>query len=236
MVQPGAAVVVPHLRITWGGSIGNPAVDQWSNGLAWQLGPEAMSANELQVAADGCGIALNDWITSAGASIGSAVLLEWVKAVWVLSTGKNRDVNTAVFELNSPNARGNNPVNPSWNQAYAVTLRTALSRGRGHAGRIYPPLSGKNPAGTTPYLAEADANAMASAFATCIVAMRTAIGNAQNPPNSRPATPVVVSRLTQDGRAPILTPITGCVVDRVADVIHARTNQVPRAEGARVAV
>lgn len=232
MTAPGAAQVVPHMRLTWGGTIGTPPLDEWSNGLAFQVGPEAMSADELGLAVDTCAIALDKWIKSFGASIGNAVLLAWVKAVWVNADGKNRDINTEMLELNSASSVGNNTINPSWNQSYALTFRTDVSRGRGHSGRIYPPLSGKNPAGLTPYLDKAEADGMAQAFATCITELKTAIGAAQTPQNSRAATPVIVSRRTPDGRAPMLTPIRRVVVDRVADVMHSRTRQVPRSEGA----
>jgi hypothetical protein len=236
MSAPGGTKVIPHLRLTWGGTIGSPEVDAWSNGIAFAVGPEAMSAEELELAVDTCGPVLKAWITSSNSQIGLPVLLEWVKAVWVKADGKNRDVNTAVFELNDTSARGALSPSPSWNQSYALTLRTDISRGRGHSGRIYPPVSGGNPEGTTPYLKGQFADLMAQQFATCLTALKAAIGAAQTPQNSRPAVPVVVSRVTDDGRPPILTPITHVVVDRVADVIHSRTAQVPRNESATFTV
>lgn len=236
MTAPGAALVVPHMRLTWGGTIGTPPVDEWSNGLAFSVLPEAMSAEELGLAVDTCAITIDKWIKSNGASIGIAVQLTWVKAVWVNADGKNRDVNTEVLDLGTSGGRGNNTVNPSWNQAYALTFRTDVTRGRGHSGRIYPPLSGKNPTGNTPYLEKTEADLMAQAFATCITELKADIGAAQTPQFSRPVVPVVVSRRTPDGRAPILTPIKRVVVDRVADVMHSRTRQVPRAEGATFSI
>lgn len=233
MTAPGATTVVPHMRLSWGGSLGIPAVEIWSNGLAFRVGPEAPSAAELQAVADAAANPIQDFVTNVNAQIGSAVSLEWVKAVWLLNNGRQRDTNTAMHDYPTPFPRGAKSTNPIWEQSYCVTLRTALNRGRGHAGRIYLPLAGPNPEGTTPYAPASYADNLAALYATFDGQLHTAI-NGVLPGTGRVAHSAISSRGTVDNPVPLLTNITGCVVDRVPDVQRRRVNRVQRLEGTRV--
>lgn len=221
------------MRVTWGGSLGIPAVEIWSNGLAYRVGPEAPSAAELEAVADAVANPIQDFVTNVNAQIGSAASLEWTKATWLLNNGRQRDTNTAIHDYATPYPRGAKTTNPIWEQSYCVTLRTALNRGRGHAGRIYLPLAGPNPEGTTPYAPASYADNLAALFQTFYTQMNTAINGAL-PGTGRSAHMAISSRGTADNPIPLLTNVTGAVVDRVPDVQRRRVNRVQRLEGARV--
>lgn len=231
MTAPALNPATPHMRLQFGGSIGVPEVEVWSNGLAFRVGPEAPSEQELQQIADAVANPIQDFVTNINSQIATAVALKWVKASWVLSSGKNRDVNTALHEYATPFPRGAKASGPIWPQTYAITLRTDLRRGRGHAGRIYVPVCGPAPEGNTPYAPAAYADGLAVQFAALHTGLMTAI-NAVIQPFARNAGLVIHSRATKDGRPATMTDVTSCVVDRVADIQHRRTNRVPRLEGA----
>lgn len=206
----------------------------WSNGLAYRVGPEAPSAAELQAIADGCAGPIQDFVTNINAQIGTAVSLEWVKAVWLLNNGKQRDTNTAIHDYASPFPRGSKSTNPIWEQSYCVTLRTALNRGRGHAGRIYLPLAGPQPDGTTPYAPASYANSLANLFVTMNQQIMAAMAAALGGGGTRSGRLAISSRVSEDHPLPLLTDVTRVVVDRVPDVQRRRVNRVQRAEGTTV--
>lgn len=233
MTAPQPGVVVPHLRVSWGGNLGAGG-EIWSNSTAWSLSTgEAPSAAELQAICETGILDVAPLVTGIGQQVSPAVNLGWMKAVWILNTGRQRDVNTAMIEYPAGNQPKGSGSQVPWTQTYAVTLRTALQRGRGHAGRLFPPPCGPMPEGVTPYAPAAFADALSGNYAIALNALRTSINTAlDGDPNVRFADLVISSRRTDDGRAAMLTPVVRCVVDRVADVMHSRTNRVPRLEGA----
>jgi hypothetical protein len=127
---------------------------------------------------------------------------------------------------------------PPWYQTYVITFRTAVGRGRAHAGRIYPPLAGPHGlAAGSPYIAAADATAMATAAAAFLSSCADRLHQVRGLTSVDYAHPVVVSPGShQKGTQPLAYDITGCEVDRVPDVMHSRTRQVPRAAPAVVAL
>lgn len=221
--------VLPHLRISWGGTLGDSNQDIWSNALNFRVsGGGNPDASELEEIAAAVAPFLKFFVTGLVFDVSPAVAMRWVKAVWVLGTGKQRDQNTAIFDLPSI-GRGVGSAK-IWEQTYALTLRTALKRGRGHAGRIYPPICGPQPSGQSPYAAVDFANDAAANYATGIKAVRDAINSTMNDA-LRTAFLTIVSRGTAANPTPLLTDVTTCVIDRVADIQHRRVNRVPRAEG-----
>lgn len=223
----------PHLRISFGGTIGDTSVGEiWSNTIRYVLaGQAAPSANTLQTVADNVAAPLSAWFSSAAALISSVANLTYVKATWVLDTGKQRDSNTAQHEYAAPGPTGGHSFNPIWEQSYVITLRSGLKRGRGHAGRIYPPLSGNGPTGVTPYCSAADATGMAHAFALGMTQIATAISNVVEPGGPTGGFAVVSPGSRNAGTLPLYQYIQTVVVDRVADIMHSRTNRVKRLEG-----
>lgn len=232
MPWPGTPVL-PHIRLSWGGTLGDAAQDVWSNALNWEIpGGTAASAAELEAIAAAVAPFVKTFVTGMPFDVSPAVAIRWVKAVWVLNTGKQRDQNTAIFDL--PAAGRGIGSAKIWEQTYALTLRTALKRGRGHAGRIFPPISGPQPTGQSPYAALEFATDAAATYAAGIKAMRQAISDALEGP--RVANLVVVSRGSETNPDPLLTTVTGVVMDRVADIQHRRVNRVARAEGALASI
>lgn len=231
MTAPSPGTVLPHLRLSWGGSLGD-AGEIWSNSLAFELNSgETPTEAELLAIATTTAPTLADLVAFAPLLVSVAVRAEWVKATWILNTGRQRDVNTALYEWPANSRPQGQSQAVPWTQTYAVTLRTPVQRGRGHSGRIFPPPCGPMPENRTPYAPTAFATSMAQTYGGAILGLRDAINTALVG-DTRFVNPVVVSRRTPDGRPAMLTQINGTVVDRVADVMHKRTNRVERSEGA----
>lgn len=220
---------VPHVRLTWGGTLGGGAQDIWSNGLAFRVSNGlAPTAAELQAFAQATAPNLGDLVSASVFQTSPAVTMRWVKAVWILNTGKQRDSETAIYDLPVPAVgAGDSRI---WEQSYCVTLRTNVKRGRGHAGRIYPPINGPSPEGNGPYAALAFVNNAAQAYAAAFRACEVQLSDVMNDPN-RTGFLVIHSRGTQENPIPIVTDVQSCVMDRVADIQHRRVNRVLRAEG-----
>lgn len=227
------ATYVPHMRMTLGGRLGTATPEIWTNTVNWGTLNLVPSPQQLQAACDAIAPAAIAWFTRVDTSIHQAAVLEYVKLNWILATGKQRDPNTVFTDTpDTPGAR--NGQAPPYFQTAAVTFRTRLRRGRGHVGRVFPPLIVTLPDNVdpnSPYFNIGQAGNMASSYRNFLVAARTAIATAwggQPVPD-----PIVISAGDSvTGTAPSATLITGCVVDRVPDVQHRRTNRVPRSEGA----
>lgn len=242
MTNPAPAssrTVLPHMRVSWGGTIGVPAVEQWSNAVAFAPdlstpgGDEAPSLAELDLMVVSMAAKIRTYFTGPNSYCGAAAKLTWAKTVWVLGNGKQRDTNTSRFDF-PDGLFGPVATNPIWEQTYAITLRSDRIRGRGHAGRIYPPLSGGAPQGKTPYLDQGTVDAMSQGVTALLASLIASTAEVLNGGESGPRIlfPGIVSAGdTQTGVAPLFTFITRVVTDRVADIQHRRTNQVPRAEG-----
>jgi hypothetical protein len=189
---------------------------------------------------------LSNWFDGADAQISSHAHLDWVKLNYILADGRQRDTDTVVFDV-VPAVNGGH-VTPSgayWISSYALTLRTGISRGRGHAGRIFPPANGEPGAysGATGYLLEASASTMALSFGTCIRDVRNAMNAAlglEQPPflNEGVAYDLVVISASQtgDARPPQSNEVVSVVCDRVPDIQHRRSNRLARAEGTTVVI
>jgi hypothetical protein len=226
-----AVKCLPHLRVSFGGGIGQPNVEIWSNTVNFG-NPVVEIPNEPEVASLPAVFApvVQTWFAAADTQIGASAELQWIKAVWILSDGHQRDTNTAIYDY--PVAIGGSIAAPCiWEQTYAITLRTANKRGRGHAGRIYPPLSGAGPANGSPYITELKATAMATTAKALLDGLVLAYHDSIGAPDvSRDLHPVVISNVDALNPLPLMTRITSVVVDRVADIQHRRTNRVPRLE------
>lgn len=205
----------------------------WSNTVRFvpaQAG-NAPNAQALQTVADNVSAPLAAWMARADSLIGYDAYLTYVKSTWVGTNGKQRDQATAIHEWPGAGIVGGHALHVIWEQSYCITLRSALKRGRGHAGRIYPPLSGNPPAGVTAYCAQQDANSMAHSFGLCLTQMATAVSNIIEPGGPTGGFAVVSPGNSVKGTLPLYQYISTVVVDRVADIMHSRTNRVPRLEG-----
>ena len=176
---------------------------------------------------------VSNWLTSPEAKIGGGTRLTWIKTNHILMTGKQRDVNTVQKEV--PLGPLNGTASVPWYQTVVLTHRTALARGRAHSGRIYPPAVNAAVAAGTPYISEADANGMATAWASCLSSLAVVLNDHAEGATISDWFPAVISPGDLDAAPPVseckFQEITGVVCDRVPDVMHSRTKSVPRLEG-----
>ena len=230
MTAPLLGPVIPHLRVTFGGSLGTPSVEIWSNTINFNnLAAAIPTEQEVALLPDAIAPAVATWFNAADSIINLDAKLEWLKAVWIQADNKQRGETTAIHDYPGGVPGGSN-VPVIWEQSYCLTWRTPLTRGRGHAGRIYPPLSGPPPVAGSPDCTAANANRLATSAIALLAGMRDGISQVLTP--ARVLNPVVISRGNVAGdKIPRAITITGVVVDRVADIQHRRTNRVPRAEG-----
>lgn len=180
--------VLPHVKIAWGGSLGTPAVEVWTNSIAWKtvtgggwdtLLGRGRDAFVAQMA--GLSTAISDWFSLQvwanrgdhlkGAGISPNAKLEWVKLNAIGADGKYLYAsNTFFYPAAIPGGgaqadSGSGPFySPPWQATTAITLRTTIARGRGSHGRIYPPLAVYAPDPNVPYQSLNVANQMCGAF------------------------------------------------------------------------
>lgn len=242
--MPAKKVYVPHIKLQFGGNLGNPVLDMWTNSLRWRVeGADIPTPQQLQNMAAAAVPALQTWMTAEQTSISSSAKLNFAKVNWIRGDGTQRDVNTPQVEISNVQG-GVTSFQAHWHDTFAVTLRSDLKRGRGHAGRIYPPLVMSFPAANSPYVPAVVADNLASSTASLLRSLAAAWTGVMA---GHTFTPVIAaaglaeeSTIVDHGvvggfaNAPFLQPITRLVVDRVADVQHRRTNRVPRLEGQTV--
>lgn len=237
-MAPNDLLMNPHLRLSWGGDIGVPAVEQWANSIRLVDFTDGNfpTPDQLQIACNAAAVPIQTWFTSVAMLISSSVRLAWCKLNILDEYGHQppytirHDFPAGVF------GPSNAPCD--WNQTYAITFRTKLARGRAHAGRIFPPVVTANPEGKTPYISAGDSSNLAAVTGMLLnditKEVNTAIAANQNPnfPNASTYVPAVVSPgIRSKGTAEVRQQILSVVVDRVPDVQHRRTAQVSRNEG-----
>lgn len=227
---------VPHVRLSFGGTLGVPPLETWSNTLRWRsLSGHVPTPAELATIAQQAGAgAIAPWFYHATTNICGAAALTWVKATWVQANGHQRDLVTATW---TPTGSITGAISAGCNfiTTHAITLRTDVLRGRGHAGRIYPPMIAVGPEYPTNYIPLAKATEMAQS-----AALRLLQGIAVSIEGSLPGTGnwrcYIMSKGNEvTGVQPLASPVQTVVVDRVPDIQHRRSKSVPRAEGATVA-
>lgn len=221
----------PHLLIAWGGSIGNPALDSWTNTLkAFTADASGVSVPFTEAEQDEwLGLAqpiVSAWVGQASpiGTHGGAVYLEWIKANMIAATGKYMYANTSIYDYPAP-VQGKGATPCDWRQSLVVTLRTDVSRGRAHAGRFYPPVTPLQPETVnTPYISEANASAFVLAAANMIGSLdgltlasgKSALVSVFSPGE------------TAVGLEPVYNGVVKFECDRVLDTQRRRTNRVPR--------
>lgn len=229
-----------HLKAAWGGTLGVPPQDIFSNGVRFFNfnDVEQPTIPQLQQASDAMLVPLRTWFTSPLATISGDAKLTYLKLNAIAVDGKQRDqFDTVISEQEALSGNANKGV--PWYQTQAITLRAASSRGRAHAGRIFPPLTTAVPSGGGPYITTNEAAGMAQAFATCLIGMTDALNTtleAAGYPNPSYAPGIISPGDTEKGTTERRSVYTRVVVDRVPDVQHRRTNQVLRAEGQTIAL
>jgi hypothetical protein len=111
---------------------------------------------------------------SALAAVSAAAKLEWIKYnVIDPVTGRYADpTQSHTFNVVPPTPGLYSPGPPQLTMA--ISLLTDQARGRGHAGRVYPPSGGLNALGADGRMAVLDTQNSANAFRTLLMAIQTA--------------------------------------------------------------
>ena len=233
-----AATYLPHLRLSYGGVLGNSVPEQWSNTLRWTVLGQPPSRDQLEAACDAVRSPLAAWFQRSDSGIHVQASLTWAKLNWILETGRQRDTETVQSDFAPPVGGSRQEPAPPYYQTFAVTFRTRVSRGRGHSGRVFPPMVVHLETNGTPYTTAASANAMASSYALLVRQARAAMGLIWQ--DSGVGVPILAVQSPGSSTAPVRgalqSEIIATVVDRVPDVQHRRTNRVPRSEGNTVLI
>jgi hypothetical protein len=221
----------PHVQISFGGTIGVSNPEVWTCGFKWNLVDPLSepTPDQLQACLGTLSTDIAAWFGGSGTNqsfIGIDAALTYVKLNMVEATGLQRAGDTIRTDLTTP-VNGPQNVGVPWHQTYAVTLRTALHRGRSHSGRFYPPLVAVQPDIGSPYCSLVAANGMASAAATLVTSINNDLGSHAGMLGH---IAVMSPGNTAKGTTPTHQNVTGVVVDRVADVQHRRTDRVARNE------
>lgn len=221
----------PHLLIAWGGTLGTPPLDSWTNTL------KALTTDTNGVQVPFTEAEQDEWLDLAAPVIQAWVQqtdpimthsksanLEFLKANMIDATGKYMYANTSVHDYPAGTA-GLGVGIADWRQSLVVTLRTDKSRGRAHAGRFYPPVTPLEPeTNLVPYVAAASATAFVQAAANMIGSL-----NGLTLASGKAAGVCVFSPGESDvGLEPAFNGVTGFECDRVLDTQRRRTNRVPR--------
>jgi hypothetical protein len=220
-----------HTLVAFGGKLtNNTSPDQWQcgvrlaildpDGISWRAG-----LSDPQVYLNALHAPLLTWfqralVTTAGsefATLRADAYLDWVKVNNIDAAGHYADPTTTHRFDYSGTAGGGGSVNiiPPFVTA-AVSLTTALARGRGHRGRIYLPFS--IPLSTTGYLTaatQAGCNGTVKALLTVLKAptYTDSAGTVQ---------PIIASKING-----AKVPITGVACGSVFDVQRRRKEQLP---------
>lgn len=179
--------VLPHIKIAWGGSLGDPGMEVWTNSIGWMAKTDSNWTNIVNRGVSGTqdnisalSTAIGQWFqtpcstetadTEKGAGINPQANLEWVKLNIIGANGKYLFASNTFFYpvaiSGGGTMAGNSLYSPPWQMTTAITLRTTVSRGRGSKGRIYPPMAGApDNRSNGPYSYPAVTQQMANGFA-----------------------------------------------------------------------
>lgn len=237
------ATYLQHVKLQFGGTLGNPAVEEWSNTVRFayrgaggdpEQESDVVTAGELEDAMVAMEEPLAAWFNGPDSFISYQAFLTYMKLNMINDQGHQFDANTHRRELLYAGSVGGTC---HYYETFALTMRTDVKRGRGNAGRIFPPMVVCPPEGSTPYISAAHADRMARAWAICLNDMSDALGDVISLAlEDSQVRPVIAAPASSTGPNPggaLLREVRGVVVDRVADVQHRRTNRIPRSESAK---
>lgn len=201
------AAVTNLYRLVWTGRL--HSTESWSCSL------HVDAPTGLNLAASNFLIPLAAWMTRAGSKISGQAKMDEIKFNQI-------DPATAKYVLPTSNTltqddAGTGATTASWppQSTVVVSTRTALDRGRGHAGRFYPPTGAAGIIGTDGRISSADANSMATSAATLLTDINAlvAVGAGRV---------VVFSKVGQS-----VETVTGVRVGRVVDTMRSRRTSLP---------
>jgi hypothetical protein len=228
-----AKVWDPHLLIAWGGTLGTPPLDVWTNTLkAIPYEPDGVTRSVLTVDEQDELLTLLEPIFSEFMNpatdtklIGAAAKMTWIKANMIASTGKYMYPTTSVYDFD-PAIPGDAASASDWRISLVPTLLTGKARGKAHSGRFYPPAVVPSMEGAgSPYVTTAQAQALANqAYALAVAG----IGGVTLTSGKTLVTVITSPGETAVGVEPVSNMVLAVEVDRVPDTQRRRTNRVPR--------
>lgn len=227
----------PHCQIQFGGTMGVANKEVWTCGLRWVLVNPAAEPTQAQLTAalDPLIADIGAWFTAGlpnSSFIAHDAQLVYVKFNMIESTGLQRAGDTVQAQVAGP-ANGPTGQQVPWFQTYALTLRTGLTRGRAHSGRIFPPLVCMQPEAGSPYASDSNVAGYISAAANMITNINTHV---EALPGLLGHIGIMSPGNTAKGTTPTHQLVTHVTADRVADVQHRRTDRVPRLESETVVI
>lgn len=197
---------VAHLyRLVWGGRL--YALESWSCSL--NIGSDAgvnMAASTFQAA-------LIAWMTRATSKISTAAKLDLIKFNEINPVTARYLLPTSNEVIQNDLAVGATATWPGQN-TLCVSTRTALMRGRAHAGRFYPPTGALAMDPNAGSIDDVTVDAAATSAATLITAINTALGAGSRV--------VVFSKVAQT-----VEPVTSVRVGHVVDTMRSRRRSIP---------
>lgn len=248
-------VVLPHVRITFGGTLGNPAAEVWENTINYTGATDALTADIMAAGAslpdqmDALKIDILRWFNSADASTNGAgascispmVGLDFIKLNLIGANnrylGQPNGIQFAtVYGPGAPVGLYGVQSLP-WQATTGITLRCANRRtGRGSKGRIYPPMAGVGPVNGSPYSDAGAVAAMTHSFADLLGDINAHLfsTNGFAHPLADPGVGncIIVSpqphKGPNAGAAPLNSVITKIEINEVMDVMTSRVNRIPR--------
>lgn len=205
----------PHVLVAFGGSWTDEPSEMWENTV--RLLANGGGGDTLDPEAYLTAIATNlkTWFSAAGTSMSSRATLNYVKVNHIGADGTYVDKTTTHLRDYSPVVPGGATQNMAGFISLAYTWETALLRGPGHRGRIYPP-NATAPLLTALRTTTGARDAIATAGAGLLAVLKNTPGSA-----GTHATPIVASKVGGQ-----VTPITGCTCDDIYDVQRRRKNRV----------
>jgi hypothetical protein len=231
----------PHMRLTWGGVIGN-GTEVWANTLnlvttGLDGSDVAVDEDEMDDVCAQAATAVRRFWTSSRASTSTSFGLTYVKLNHVNDLGKYTAQNTHLFEYDDGPIVGTSQPLP-WNVACAVTLRTSVKRGPGHAGRFFHPIGATFSQGN-PYVidpqtglfsdtASSDLADVASELIRDLSYLDDHSGQSGEVGAHNFQVVTIPRRPSLAEALPLSHGIIAVEVDRVLDTMRSRTNAIPR--------
>lgn len=226
---------IPHLLLAWGGGLGNPQLDVWTNTLKCIVTDDSgvqivLTEAQQQEVADALQAPVETFFSTTGTSsgatiVGNAVTLQWFKANSVGNDGKYVYPNTTYYDYPEPFPAGGGGWS-DWRTSAVVTWRTDKARGRAHVGRLYVPAAVLTNSSETfgPYFDDEIGTNLQLAATTLFntIGAYSAIENVHLTPS------IVSASTTADPQLATYQAITSAEVDLVPDTQRRRTNRVPR--------
>ena len=168
----------PHVLLRWGGPLGD---DTWSCGLRLAATPDSLDTNAI---VDEAAELVKSFHADTRSMHNGLAYLSWVKLNRIGGDGRYIDKGATTLQEIEPAISPPIRQNHAPQLAIAVTLRTAITRGRAHAGRIYIPARAVavDARGTFP---TATATDLATATALFIREVNVLMGDVQGRPAVR---------------------------------------------------